>query len=76
MSMPLTGFKLNLENLENMENRPFFERSGKNWNIQGKFCNFCPSQGKVSGNKVFSPYAILMNTLHGCLQSGYAICHQ
>ena len=37
-----TGFILNLEN------RPFYKKSGKTWNSQGTFYNFYLSQGKQS----------------------------
>jgi len=31
----ITGFLLNLENLENLEKGYFYERPRNNWNIQG-----------------------------------------
>ena len=55
------GFILNLENLENLGNRPFCKMSGKTWNSQGVFYNFYPSQGKVRENKVFSLHIIIIN---------------
>ena len=38
---------MNMENLEHLENRPFYEKLGKTWNSQGNFCNIYPSQGKL-----------------------------
>ena len=38
---------MNMENREHLENRPFYEKSGKAWNSQGNFCNIYPSQRKL-----------------------------
>ena len=58
--MSLTGFILKLENLEN---RAFLRKIGENWNSQGIFYNFYPSQGKVMESKLFSPHIIFINSL-------------
>ena len=50
-----TGFILNLENLESLENRPFLQKVRENLE------NFYPSQGKVRENKVFSLHIIFIN---------------
>ena len=71
-----SGFILNLENMEILENRPFYEKWEKTWNSQGIFYNSYRSQGKVRENKLFSPYIISINSSHGCLQSGCSICCQ
>ena len=44
----MTGFILNLENLEIGH---FYKKSGKTWNSQGTFYNFYPSQGKSGKTK-------------------------
>ena len=44
----MSGFIVKTENLEHLENRPFYEKLGKTWNSQGNFCNIYPSQGKVT----------------------------
>ena len=41
-------FILSLEKMEN-----FYEKSGKDWDIQGVFYNFYQSQTKVSENELF-----------------------
>ena len=44
------GFMLSLENLEN---RPFSQKSGKIWNSQGVFYNIHPSQEKSGKTNYF-----------------------
>ena len=59
---PLTGFILNLENLENQKIGHFYNKSGKTWDSQGTFYNFYPSQGK-SGKTKYLVYILFSLTI-------------
>ena len=59
-------------NLENLENRPFYGKSGKTWNSQGNLYNSYPSQETVWENRLLSLHAMFMS--YGCAVSDCFIC--
>ena len=68
----LTRVKLNLENLENLGNRPFLQNVGKPGIVRERFIIFI----QVRENKVFSLHNIFINYWHGCSQSHCSNCCQ